>query len=110
MVLTNGRTAFVGGAGESGLPTEIPEGPNNKEGVFYTLSDVYQPGTYTVSYYFKKETGFIATYSILTYGQTGFLNGQPNVGGANLEQGSLPFAYQLVTYTATVAAGSAAIG
>lgn len=83
---------------------------NNKEGVFYTLSDVYQPGTYTVSYYFKKESGFIATYSILTYGQTGFLSGQPNVGGAYFEQGALPFAYQLVTYTATVAAGSAAIG
>lgn len=83
---------------------------NNKEGVFYALADVYQPGTYTVSYYFKKESNFIATYSILTYGQTGFLSTQPNLGGAYLEQGSLPFAYQLVTYTATVAAGHAAIG
>ena len=83
---------------------------DNKEGVFYTLSDVYQPGTYTVSYYFKKETSFIANYSVLTYGETGWRTGQPVLGGAYFEQGALPFAYTKISYTATVAAGDAAIG
>lgn len=83
---------------------------NNKEGVFYTLADVYQPGTYTVSYYFKKEFALIATYSILTYGETGWRTGQPILGGAYFEQNDLPFAYTQISYTATVAAGDAAIG
>jgi len=31
LVQTNDKTAFAGGAGESGLPTEIPEGPHPKK-------------------------------------------------------------------------------
>lgn len=83
---------------------------DNKEGVFYTLPDVYQPGTYTVSYYFKKESVFVANYSILTYGETGWRTGQPILGGAYFEQNDLPSAYRLVSYTATIAPGDAAIG
>ena len=82
---------------------------NNKEGVFYTLPDLYQPGTYTVSYYFKKESFFNANYSVLTFGQTG-LSGSNILGGAYFEQGDLPFAYTRISYTANVAVGDAAIG
>jgi hypothetical protein len=32
LVQTNGRTAFVGGAGESDLPTQMPDGPKKSVG------------------------------------------------------------------------------
>ena len=84
---------------------------NNKEGALYTLADTYQLGTYTVSYYARREASFANTYSILSYGITGFLAGNPELGGIFLEEAQLPIgSYKLVTYSATVAAGSLAIG
>jgi hypothetical protein len=85
---------------------------NTKEGALYTLTDTFQPGTYTVSYYARRETTLVATYSILAYGITGFVPGEPTaVGGIFLTQADLPAAtYRLVTYSATIAPGSPALG
>ena len=82
---------------------------NNKEGVLYTLADTYQAGTYTVSYYANRQSSFANNLSFLTYGITGGYT--PLLGSAYLEEASLPpGTWTKVTFDATIAAGSAAIG
>jgi hypothetical protein len=85
---------------------------NTKEGAIYNLTDTFQLGTYSVSYYARRETSLVATYSVLAYDITGLTPGDPTaVGGVFLTQANLPAStYSLVTYEATIAPGSAALG
>ncbi len=82
---------------------------NNKEAALFTLDETYQAGTYTVSYYAKRETVYAHNFSFLTYDIVGGYSNQ--VGISYLEESELPFGvYTLVTLTATIDAESAAIG
>lgn len=85
---------------------------NTKEGAIYNLTDTFQLGTYSVSYYARRETSLVATYSVLAYDITGLVPGDPTaVGGVFLTQANLPAStYSLVSYSATIAPGSAALG
>jgi len=103
----SGRVATIDAAGANTGANSLLL--NNKEGVLYSLADTYQEGTYTVTYYAKRETTFAINLSFLTYGITGGYT--PQVAAAYLEEPSLPLnVYTPVTFTATIDAQSAAFG
>lgn len=84
---------------------------DTKEGAIYTLPDVYQQGTYTVSYYVRRETALAAHNGFLTYGITGLQAGPPVLGDVYLEEPGLPLnQYKFITFQATIAAGNPALG
>ncbi len=85
---------------------------NNKEGALWTLDDTYQVGTYTVTYYARRESGFSHTLGLLSYGITGVTGGyQPDLGSAYFPETNLPMdTYVPVTFSAVIAPGSLAIG
>jgi hypothetical protein len=77
-----------------------------KEAVLYTLQDVYQIGTYDVSFYVKHETGKIgANYNLLTYD---FVSIPANAVSpkklGDAFTSTLTTAYQQISFTATLLA------
>lgn len=111
-------TSGYGGRLTSIVATNPRTGSNallidSKEGALYTLPDTFQEGTYTVSMYVRRDSGFGTFLSYLTYGTTGgYSNSNPNLGGGfYVEEGQLPLgSYTPISWVAVVGAGDAAIG
>lgn len=117
-----GSAADYGGTGTILTTAEARTGSsalmmdNNpvKKAVLYTLPDVYQIGTYDVSYYVKLETGKLgANYGLLTYNYTSLLNSINTgtiVADNYIADPTLTNAYVLINFSATLLAGDAALG
>jgi hypothetical protein len=111
----SGTGTIVNTEARTGSSALMMDNDPTKEAVLYTLPDVFQIGTYDVSFYVKHETGNpAANYSLLTYNFVSVADVYAfpvkKLGEAYIQAPALTTAYQQITFTATLLAGDAALG